>query len=80
MENEFVKRLLKYVDDTTKELMDDPDRYKAFLDYLSRMDSRIGISNKIIIYAMKKELEKFIDTDTTSEEEYEFYEYFTSKY
>ena len=30
--------------------------------------------------AMKIELEKFIDTDTTSEEEYEFYEHFTSKY
>ncbi len=54
MENEFVKRLLKYVDDTTKELMDDPDRYKAFLDYLSRMDSRLGISNKIIIYGYDK--------------------------
>ena len=54
MENEFVKRLLKYVDDTTKELMDDPDRYKTFLDYLSRMDSRLGISNKIIIYGYDK--------------------------
>ena len=55
MENEFVKRLLKYVDDTTKELMDDPDRYKDFLDYLSRMDSRLGMSNKIIIYGYDKE-------------------------
>ena len=55
MENEFVKRLLKYVDNTTEELMDDPDRYKAFLDYLSRMDSRLGISNKIIIYGYDKE-------------------------
>ena len=55
MGNEFVKSLLKYVDDTTEALMDDPDRYKAFLAYLSRMDSQLGISNKMLIYGYDRE-------------------------
>ena len=55
MGNEFVKSLLKYVDDTTEALMDDPDRYKAFLAYLSRMDSPLGISNKMLIYGYDRE-------------------------
>lgn len=50
MENEFVKQLFEYVEKTTEDLMNDTERYKAFLEYLSRMDCILGIANKMIIY------------------------------
>ena len=37
--------------------------------------------NHIAVYeAMKQELADFIDRNTTEDEEYDFYDYFTSKY
>ncbi|MDE6539183.1 MAG: hypothetical protein K2K66_03240 [Ruminococcus sp.] len=33
-----------------------------------------------IYNSMKQELQDFIDRDTTADEEYEFYNYFTNKY
>lgn len=39
-----------------------------------------GENYKEIYNAMKKELKEFIDRDTTADEEYQFYLYFTNKY
>ena len=40
-----------------------------------------GENDHIAVYeAMKQELADFIDRNTTEDEEYDFYDYFTSKY
>ena len=40
-----------------------------------------GEDDHIAIYkAMKQELADFIDRNTTEDEEYDFYDYFTNKY
>lgn len=55
MEDDFTKQLLEYVNGATIALLDDAERYKDFLGFLSRMDSNHKISNKMLIYGYDPE-------------------------
>lgn len=55
------------IDNTTKEVVNDPNKFKDFLDIQSRMD-RYSAVNALLIYAQNKEASQLKDFDDWSKE------------
>lgn len=55
MEDDFVKQLLEYANNATKMIIDDRERYKDFLAFLSRYDGNQRTLNKLLIYGYDPE-------------------------